>query len=276
MSGGLDSPLISLATLPDLVNFPHWVRIFWSIASLFSNAQPPGFVLEVWVLKGEMRWPTPPTSAVASPSALHFCAAAFVRDGESALASGLLMLLVSSPGVIIPCSFIMLMHVLMSAPCGDTLHGNCGVSYMTSVHLFNLVFALYSLHSPNLSCYLLCTPMSSLSPHSPLSLSSDSHDSSTDLQNPLPATNSNAQYSIPPLLDGVQPHNPASPSDPARATFASILKLGLGSHGSSKLSISEPEPSIQHEISKSPGGRFNREILEPDPAARFFGFFSAV
>jgi len=53
-------------------------------------------------------------------------------------------------------------------------------------------------------------------------------------------------------LDGVRSHNSASPSEPSRATFASTLKLGLGSHGSGKQSISEPEPALKHEISESP------------------------
>ena len=137
----------------------------------------------------------------------------------------------------------MLMHVLMPALCGDTLHEHCGLSFMTFVHLFNWVFALLSLYSPHLLCFL-CNPMSSLSPRSPLSLSSESNADSHDLQDPLPGTNSPAQSSIPPLLDGVRSHTPASPSEPSRATFASTLKLGLGSHGSSKESISEPESSL--------------------------------
>ena len=53
-------------------------------------------------------------------------------------------------------------------------------------------------------------------------------------------------------MDGVRSHNSASPSEPSRATFASTLKLGLGSHGSGKQSISEPEPALKHEISESP------------------------
>ena len=263
VSEGLDLVLISLASPPILCQYPLWVRFLWSGVQGWSNTPLPGFVFEVWVLKGEMRWATTPTSADARTFAVLLCGAAFVSPGDSAINRSLLMLLALFPGVIHPCSFIMFKHVLMFALCNDPLHAICGFSYLFLVHLFKWICAFFSLHPHHPARYLLCNPMSSPSPRSPLSISSDSHDSSTDLQNPLPAPNSHAQSTIPPLLDGVRPNHHASPSEPSRATFASTLKLGLGSHGSSKQSIPEPEPRFQHGLSTPSRGRFNRDNIEP-------------
>ena len=250
--GGPDLPLCFIVTLSELIPLTHSVRFSWSPFSRFFEDHLLRLVFKISAIKGEMRWSTPPLRATSNGYDTLCHAAVFVSKSEAVSRCCLPALLPSSPGVLLSFSFIMLMYALLPDLCGETIHDYCGLIFLTFVDLFNWVFDFPLLYSiPSL--FVLCVPMSSLSPRSPLSFSSESNADSHDLQDPLPATHSHAQPPSPPVLDGVRPHCLASPSEPSRATFASTLKLGLGSHGSSKVSISEPESSSKHGISKSPG-----------------------
>jgi len=273
--GEPDLPLCFLLNLPELTPLTHPVSSSWLPFSRLLGDHLLRLVLKISALKGAMRWSIPPLRATSNGSDTLCRPALCVSPWEIVLRFCLPAPLPSCPGVLLPFSVIMLMYALLLDLCAEPIHEYCGLLFLPFVDLFNWVLDcpfLYSIHS----LLVLCVPMSSLSPRSPLSLSSESNADSHDLQDPLPATHSHAQPPSPTVLDGVRPHCPASPSEPSRATFASTLKLGLGSHGSSKESISEPESSAKHGISKSPGIILTGEPSYQNPLPPPFGFFCAV
>jgi len=95
--------------------------------------------------------------------------------------------------------------------------------------------------------------MFALSPRSPLSLSSESNGSSGDMQDNVLISDSDAQPPNTTVLDGIQPHNTSQPVESHRVTFASTLKLKLGSHGSDLKSTLESKLGPQYGLSQPPG-----------------------
>ena len=163
------------------------------------------------------------------------------------------------PGVIIPCSFMRLSNLLLV----DLLAVLAGLCLMYLVCLFNCVVGSSFPHPQPLSCLRLFEHMSTSASPSPLSSSSHSADGSLDLQNLIPSPDPHAQPPLPSVLDGNRPHNPVTPSDPSRATFANTLKLGLGSASSGQQSVSQPKFGHDHGVSASPGVVLRGESSTP-------------
>uniref|UniRef100_A0A7C9DQF6 Uncharacterized protein n=1 Tax=Opuntia streptacantha TaxID=393608 RepID=A0A7C9DQF6_OPUST len=104
-----------------------------------------------------------------------------------------------------------------------------------------------------LPCYC-CVSMSTSSSQDPLSLSRDSNGSGSNMQDPVSLGNSDAQPPNTIVLDRIRPHNSTQSIDSPRTTFASTLKLGLGSHSSDLKSALDPNSGSEHGLLQSPGG----------------------
>jgi len=156
--------------------------------------------------------------------------------------------------VIIPCSFMVTIKVLMHLV--DKMH----ISVINCVLLLRFPWLFIWVLGPNLQypphllpCYY-CVFMSKSSSQDPLSLSSDSNGSGSNMQDPVSLGNSDAQPPNTIVLDRTRPHNSTQSINSPRTTFASTLKLEPGSHGSDLKSALDPNSGSQHGLLQSPGG----------------------
>ena len=81
--------------------------------------------------------------------------------------------------------------------------------------------------------------MSEYSPRSPLSLSSGSNSSRSDMQDSIPPPDTVVQCPNPVMSDGVRLNHTSQPIDPTHPTYSDVLKFGLGSHGGHNMPPSE-------------------------------------
>jgi len=88
--------------------------------------------------------------------------------------------------------------------------------------------------------------MSNQSPRPPLSLTSGSNGSSSNIQDDVSPPYHSAQSSNPALLDGIGPHHSDQPIEPIRLTFSDALKFRLGSYGSGS------QPTVESKLGHQP------------------------
>jgi len=79
------------------------------------------------------------------------------------------------------------------------------------------------------------------------------NDDGSHLQDPLPPSAHDAQPPNLVMVDGVRSDCSTQPTEPSRPTYASTIKLGLGSHGSDLQSTLDSKSGAQHEFPKPTG-----------------------
>ena len=99
--------------------------------------------------------------------------------------------------------------------------------------------------------------------HSPLSTTSESNGTGNDVQDSVRISNYDAQPPNLTMVDGIRSHDSTQPTKPSRPTFASTLKLGLGSHGSDFKSTLDSKPGPKHGFSQPSGNFLKGDSSDP-------------
>ena len=137
--------------------------------------------------------------------------------------------------------------------CGFVLTASCLFKRLNCAHLlyqpipYSKFYTLSMSKSPS--------PCTVSNPNCP-------NDDGTHLQNPLPPSAHDAQPPNLVMVDGVRSDCSTQPHEPSRPTYASTVKLGLGSHGSNIQSTLDPKSGTQHDFPEHP-----RVLLKGDSSA---------
>ena len=97
----------------------------------------------------------------------------------------------------------------------------------------------------------------------PVSTTSNPNGDGTNVQDPIPISDHDAQPPNPVVVDGIRSNYSTQPTEPSRPTFASTIKLGLGSHGSDFKSTLDSKSGPQHGFPQPSGNLLKGASSEP-------------
>ena len=168
----------------------------------------------------------------------------------------------STPGVLFLRFNFLVMHLLL-------VDNGCVVRFLFVCETMLTAVCLFKrlLGTPVLSQPILCGPIITLSmtkSPSPCPVSNPNclDDDGSHVQISLPPSTHDAQPPNPVVVDGGRSDCPPQPHEPSKPTYASTVKLGLGSHGSHIQSTLDPKSGTEHEFPEHP-----RVILKGDSSA---------
>jgi len=143
-------------------------------------------------------------------------------------------------GVISPCSFLVMMHMLMYLV--DKMHFFVIICVQLPRFLWLYIWVVgscFQYPSLPLSCPW-CVFLPNSSSLVQLSIASESNGSGNIMQDPNSHGSSDAHPSDTIVFERTRTHNSTHSTASPRTSFASTLKLGLASHGSVTQSVPEP------------------------------------